>query len=405
MIEGLLQGSYKGAQFFLESSRREGGRKTLIHTFPNSDTSISEDLGLAPLSFSMRIIVAQNMENRSVLLKGYYESRDAMIEKLEDGEEGILVHPFWGNLNVVTEGPYSIVETINRIGRAVITQRFTQVGNLSDTTQSDQFFPTETSKEGITEDVKNVSDEMITKYSASNSFKIGGIKASTVIMDSKEEIADKFVVVSENIQDADDLSEFNVSINKFRNISISQSAEYVQGIADLFFDALGFIEDAEDAYSAFQDFFDYKDDITTEATTPALSDVLNNELAFRSIVQNLGSAYASEASVNIDFATDENLLAVESVIEAQLSKIADNEVDDSTVYALLQTLKVHSNVVYSEELLQVARVKTVNVVNSSLTNLVYDYYGNLDNYDLIRDLNSFDDPSRINGAVKIVTEN
>ena len=81
-IDGLLQGSFKGVPFFLNASSRTGGRKTAFHNFPNSDVTLAEDMGRAPLSFTLDMIIAGPIDQGGKLLERYYNRRNSFTSKL-----------------------------------------------------------------------------------------------------------------------------------------------------------------------------------------------------------------------------------------------------------------------------------------------------------------------------------
>ncbi len=408
-IDGLLQGSFKGVPFFLNASSRTGGRKTAFHNFPNSDVTRAEDMGRAPLSFTLDMIIAGPIDQGGKLLERYYNRRNSFISKLEDAGEGELIHPFWGLFNVQVDGEYTLVEDLGSIGRAVISQKFTQVTINKDISKdgNSNFFPSITTKEATRRELEQL-EIIIQKFirdKADEALIISNIDAAEALRADKEAVADNFTIISRNIEDAENLGEFNADINRFRNNPISEFSNDIDAIIGLFFKAREFIIDSQIAYNSFRIFWDFNDDITTVGTTPQLADVLHNELVYRSIMQSLSIGYATDSALNINFSTDIQLQEIESDIAAQLLKVSDNEVDNDEVFDSLQRIKVDSNIVFSNELLRVGRVISIDVVNSSMSNIVYSYYGNLNNYELIRDLNDFNNLSLINGSVKIVTEN
>lgn len=75
----------------------------------------------------------------------------------------------------------------------------------------------------------------------------------------------------------------------------------------------------------------------------------------------------------------------------------------SEQYNDLQGQRVLFNNFTREQQQTVLRVIQVTVRNESLSTLVYRYYGDLDNYQLILDLNNFTNPSLLSGTVKLVT--
>jgi len=58
IFELTRNGSFKGVQFNYDNSVRNSGRKSVFHTFPNSDDVQFEDLGRAPRAFSLNMIIS-----------------------------------------------------------------------------------------------------------------------------------------------------------------------------------------------------------------------------------------------------------------------------------------------------------------------------------------------------------
>ncbi len=85
------QGSFRGAAFRTEFHELSGGRRVVSHEFPGRDEPVTEDLGRSQRSFSIDCWVAG---------PEYRADRDALKDALEAFGPGLLVHPFYGSMNV-----------------------------------------------------------------------------------------------------------------------------------------------------------------------------------------------------------------------------------------------------------------------------------------------------------------
>lgn len=84
----LVGASFRGVPFFVESSDRSGGRRTVVHEFPLRDEPFIEDLGRRGRKFPV---------SGFVIGDDYLTQRDQLLAALEDEEgPGQLVHPYHG---------------------------------------------------------------------------------------------------------------------------------------------------------------------------------------------------------------------------------------------------------------------------------------------------------------------
>ncbi len=89
----LIGASFRGVAFFVSSSERSGGRRTVKHEFPGRDDPHVEDLGRVSRTFPI---------DGYVLGPDYITQRDALISACEDTSgPGELVHPYFGKKRVI----------------------------------------------------------------------------------------------------------------------------------------------------------------------------------------------------------------------------------------------------------------------------------------------------------------
>lgn len=116
--ERLRDASYKGVPFLYESVESTGGRRNQITELPGRDVPHTKDLGRATSRFSI---------DAYILGDDYDVRRDLFLRAIDDARPGKLVHPYWGNRTVVTDGPYRITETTKEGGMCRISVTFADV--------------------------------------------------------------------------------------------------------------------------------------------------------------------------------------------------------------------------------------------------------------------------------------
>jgi prophage DNA circulation protein len=117
-IDDYSKASFRGKEFWVESSEAQVGRRTVVHLFPLRNTPQVEDLGRFPNRHRLdAFIIGPNYA---------YELNQLILEFDKPGA-GELVHPFWGEMNVVVEGQPTIRESTKHGGCALISITVIQV--------------------------------------------------------------------------------------------------------------------------------------------------------------------------------------------------------------------------------------------------------------------------------------
>ncbi|WBT59334.1 DNA circularization protein [Kosakonia oryzendophytica] len=118
----LVDASFRGVAFKVESEDAGVGRRVETHEFPNRDKPYTEDLG--KVSFRPNI-------SAYVIGEDCYDQRDRLIEALNKPGPGTLIHPSYGEVKVCVDGE-ARVSTSASDGRMVrFDLRFVEAGELS----------------------------------------------------------------------------------------------------------------------------------------------------------------------------------------------------------------------------------------------------------------------------------
>jgi prophage DNA circulation protein len=89
--DGLLQGSFRGVKFFVESASTTGGRRVNVIEYPERDDPGFEDVGKARKEFQMSLYVIGD---------DFINQREKLIKALDTKGAAELVHPWRGQFQV-----------------------------------------------------------------------------------------------------------------------------------------------------------------------------------------------------------------------------------------------------------------------------------------------------------------
>jgi prophage DNA circulation protein len=121
--DNLKTASFKGVEFFIDSSDYEIGRKNIFHDFPFRDDAELEDQGQLADVFSVTGYVIQNKTNNF----DYFLERDKLINILKEKGAGKLTHTYFGDKNVALQGSARVSERFSEGGIARFQMSFKEV--------------------------------------------------------------------------------------------------------------------------------------------------------------------------------------------------------------------------------------------------------------------------------------
>jgi prophage DNA circulation protein len=322
------QGSFRGIPFNFESLGRKSGRKSVFHTFPNSDIVLAEDLGRLPRAFSMNIFIHGTPKDNfeavidgklsKVTLSEYYRRKSAIIDALEAKGPGELVHPTYGTHNVQIEGAYSLNENISNLNVAKITVTFVIV-NKGDFLPSDTF-----SAIGIPNASDNINNQAVDKL---DKLKDIATEAGWNIVRENVEAIQKFATDTlKSITDSELYNNLTTKISELTTFYNKNVANIGAELDDLFTAIEESIPDPLQRYTQFTKLFDYNDALLASLPAPTTEGLLaafNNTKEFRDFVQVESLTRAVNSATEIPFKTEDELDAVASTIYNQYDKVMD----------------------------------------------------------------------------------
>ena len=117
--ESYRKGSFRGVPFVTKDDLLRGGRRGVVHEYPMRNLPYPQDIGKKARRYQLNAILVGD---------DYMMQRDALIGALETPGPGILVHPYYGQVEVALDGEYTISQTTENGGMCRVTATFVDAG-------------------------------------------------------------------------------------------------------------------------------------------------------------------------------------------------------------------------------------------------------------------------------------
>lgn len=387
----LPDGQFRDAFFFYQESSGSGGRKTQTHEYPNKTERYVEDLGGLEKKFTLNVFTDDNVS---------YSERDALIKELDKAGVGTLVHPSFGDLEVVVVG-YTFAESVKELGITKFTINFEVA--------SQNVLPTKTTatkgrlaqlKSDILGDNEKAFDDGWQSVKNAKAKFDSGVK-------TLKRTANKINNIAKQIQGAgDSFADAITSLNQIVNSAnkLVQAPSVLASNLRTSFDNLGVaFKNSKDLFNTTKKLFGFNEsDQAIVGNSQIQKDIKTNQDQLNNFVNVAVLAIAYDASVNIEYNNLQELNQVIADLENGFNQLPDT-IDKNLRDALLQ-MKIEATNIFSELAISLPNVASYNIINPiSLNNLIFKLYGSLELKETIRLLNNFGDTSQIQGNIKILT--
>jgi hypothetical protein len=391
LSDELLPASFKGVPFLVNSGSTEGGRKTATHEFPNSDRRFVEDLGLLNKKFSVQATITG---------PNYRQKRDALINAIETAGSGLLIHPFLGIQRVVSK-PYTLEERMTNVGEARFNLVFENAqdailprpirGTLSNIFSS------------VNQAITLVKTTIIQAINISNSDNYLDALGKTLdFIDSVGFLTNEYVSTSEQFDTfSKGLQNFSENASQIVTDAVLLSDNYADTFTNLD-DALSSPEGAMGLFGSLYSFGD--DDVTIEGNTFQNNIKENNRDILNGATQTLALLLSYRNAVKIEYQTVDQINQQQEALDIQFEKINSNSAVISSDRSELLRARNQVREFFDQAELQAFKVIDFTTNTTTISELVYRIYGNLDNLNTIIELNGFRDLQRIEGTIKILSK-
>lgn len=390
---------FRGLGFFVENEVVVRGLKAAVHEFPNENRRVVQQLGKLPPVFPVEMILIEGAGKQDLLIQ-----RDNMIAALEEETEGQLEYTSQGIITVEVISDVSVKHSHKELNRIYITVTFSQKVSTEVVRSSHESIQlkTDTFISGITDAIQEVYKSPLTPDERST------------ITGSLDKIRRETMDVTNLLQDTEELNARVVTLSNRAPFIINEPkvlGDRIQGIIETW-------QNSDDdnivkANSLRKTFG------KIETDKPAA--VAPNNIEFNrsaTIVEDIYSAgilaIFYEVSTDITFNTIDEIESIKADTDAEFNRIVEpiergieSFPDKSDYVKELEDLRnIFSDFLNEAELKAFA---TIEIQLSSPTTslaLAYKLYGaRSDEFEpLIRELNSEQLPTNLNGTVRVLED-
>lgn len=403
MIQDELQAaSYRGAFFFLSTAATAGGRKDSLKEIVNSDNQIVEDLGKRQRTFTLTGMIAPRLSNEGAELISYREARDTLLDALEQGGPGQLIHPFLGTIDNVVCRTFSFTESMTAVGASPITITFA----ITNTTGAPE---PEEAVLGTVDTASTATDAALEAavagtYAVTNQF-AGNFRDA---VSNVEEISVAVKGATDPLaQVADEVNGFAKQVSDLAADAaslVASPAALAESVRNLVNSINGLLATPDAVFDAMRRLFDFDDlEIRFSADTAGSRQRDRNRDLLRNQVQATALSEAYVSAAQLDLPTVESIDRVQVILEDQYQKIiATGTLESDSENALTETRLVLTEFFDSqrETKPRIIQVET-NTVPTRV--LAYSYYGSSELSDTLAELNDLNDSAFIEGTVDILS--
>jgi prophage DNA circulation protein len=392
VLDELYPASFRGVPFLARSSSVSGGRKVVVHEYPNTDRRYVEDLGKQERVFSITGITSAPY---------YLENRNALQYALEQPGIGILVHPFFGVVNV-TADPYTLTEDDTALGIATFSMTF----RVSD----ENIFPAyvEKSLDLINDLTDGAASKVISEITTGFSVSSGYPNNFTEALSNLGDITTSFSDLTNSVNASEDAkNDYNAKISAFAENKVSNiksPTDLGSNLVDLFDAANDLGTTDTEKFNINKHFFEYLlDETQLNPLTPQRIERRKNTELLSSAMNIASLSYAYKSAVAKTYVTDQDIGLVAKSLEDQYQYFVSNNDFSTDAMDALNSLRSEVRRFFKDEKLNVYNITTITTKEIPLTVLAYNYYGNVNNTEDLMFFNEILDPSHVVGDLDVFT--
>ncbi len=313
--DSIQPAKFRDAEFFVESTEGEIGRKTVMHSYPQRDTPYAEDLGRKDRQFTMEAYV---------LGRNYMAARDRLIAALETKGPGTLVHPYRGTIQVVIVSARGPVESVREGGMARFSLTFADSG--------DNKYPSSTFDTSAIVDAR--ADAALTAAQGDfvEGFSVAGMSefvashaqglvttGLSALQAASSMLPDMPPGLSAFSGNLDRLGGMTSTLIRTPSSLASELIGLVTGLGSLF-------ARPENALQSYRSLWPFGNNLTSQtASTPARAAMVSNQNAFSTLIRVASTIEATRAASQIPFAnTVETSAATQAAVASPTLSEFDN---------------------------------------------------------------------------------
>lgn len=389
----LRPASFRGVDFFVDSSQFTGGRRVTFHEFPNRDKPFAEDLGKAGGTFRIE---------GYVLGDDYFDSKDDILEAVTTEGPGVLVHPYYGTMTVQL-GTFSIDENTKEGRYAKLSFQFYEAGTNVFPAQVDD-------KQSDLTDAATAANAAA-QTALTNKFSILGASGNVVAAASAKisGAMDAFKTATKNVQaTTQGIADLAFAIRNVK-ANINDIMKTPGQLSAAFNSALGLLQGAVaeplQSFNAQSALFNIGPGLVPSTGTPSQMLEASNEGAVNSGIVQMAVAGAAVAASSVPFASVQDATSIRDQLRDAIESILLTT-DDDNVYQAFNELNAQVVRSIPDPDSQLPNLENVSVSQTTCSLvLAYDLFENPLTEDDIITRNKIKNPAFIMGGTTLEVVN
>lgn len=390
VFDSLYPCTFRGIPFFYISGDVSGGRKTVMHEYPNKNFRFVEDLGLQLRTFSIKGIVTGRL---------YSLQKFALEEVLKLKGIGIFTHPFEGIIKVVATR-YTVSESLSKVGVAEFNIIFEEA--------NPSLFPRRTANNisKLAQIFKQIYDDVGNEFNKNYN---AGTNRNITDAANKLKSANNGLIKSgqQTTSDEETRQTFDLESQKFND-----NAFLIAGIGDTGNETSSLISDFDSLSTDANDRFDAskriigfgEEDEFLSLDTIEINQRNNNTKLINGMTNGLAFINMIDSAKNKKYNDEDELNETVDILDAAFSQIETAESNIFTANFLNQINEMRNQirVFFEQERLIVNKIIEVETPPLPMTVIAYKYYGNTDEYLDLLSLNNITNPAIVSGKIRIL---
>lgn len=392
----LRTASFRRIRFNLTNSDASFGRRIVNHSYPKRDFPYSEDMGRKAREFTIEAFIVGT---------DYLRQRDRLKEACEKSGPGKLVHPYYGNVDVVCV-ECEIRESAIEGGIARFNLVFREAGSL-------KFPQGKSGTKGILSKLGfDAAEQAVADFG--NAFEAATSQPQALVDSVSKKVTEYTEAVDNTTafinRSADNMADLAFSIRDLRD-DVDQLINTPAVLAQRIIDSLSLIKDAvtepRESLNAYKSLFGFgASDQYSSYNTATRQQQTKNLKAVNNIIRAGALFNGAESLTGITFeSTEDAKLTRDAFLDEINSLQEDSELSDD-LFQMLDDLRVQVIAATPPDTQKLPSV--IEIMPSALQNslvLSYDLYGSLDEESDIISRNQIKNPALIPGgkALKVLS--
>ncbi|WP_018300107.1 DNA circularization N-terminal domain-containing protein [Fangia hongkongensis] len=403
ILDGLLQGKYNGVDFLFVESSRQDGKKLAVHEYPQRNTRTVTELGNLMPIYSLEVWTTGDEQT-------YFERRLNLIKAFKKEGLATFVHPIDGTMKA-TAKDFTVNEEMSSSGVAKFS--VTIIPNTEPDYPKSVSSGKSNTQQVFNDTTEKINKSFSRKWNSTIKFQNSINKYTNYINQYTNSLREALSLISVT---ASALAPFFNALENLENEiveNILNPSKLANSILSNYSNVLNLSAVTVGKSTLNKNFFNYSTSGETAVNTPSRVAAESNRKSIDTYINSLSLVNEFLNTTNTNYTNEDDIRKQSDSLNEQYNNLVinnfsldqsgnRNQLFDQDTVDSITFMRDQVSAYLEAQLTNAKRIETIRVSRNSLLPLVYQYYGSLDLYDTISELNKVGNPSDITGNIKIL---